>query len=613
MLTKNNYENKKSSLSIWLFTLIISFCVSSIATAQTWTQLSKVVAPDRIAMANYGNSVAIEGDYAVVGAPKDNTDAQSLNPMDETGAIYIYKKISGVWTFQQKIVASTRVNYDYFGWSVSISGNYIAVGSYFDKMDGNGANPVPGAGAVYIIKNTAGTWAQVQKIVASDRESQNYFGFAVDIDGDNIIVGAYQNDKNTTGILPIVKAGAAYVFKNNAGTWTQVQKVIASDRGANDNFGYSVSISGKYFVVGSPFEDEDLTGNNTKIDAGSAYVFKENGGVWSEIKKLIATDRSIDANFGISVDNTIDDVIVGAYKESKDASGANSIVGTGAAYIFSNNSDAWTQTQKIVASDRQDGGYFGRSVSLFNTTAIVGAYTECYNLLAQDSISTAGAAYIFSNPGTGWAQVDKIIANDRGQFANFGMSVGIYGDDAIIGAFHESKDVNNLNDLTFAGSTYFFEKGCVLDNTVSVSGNTITANLNGATYQWLDCNNGNAPIAGETAQSYTATASGSYACEITLGTCTKISPCTSITYVSVNTVKEDKFSIYPNPTDGIFTITSSNKLTNGTVEVYSLLGTLIYKKTAVSGEGITVNLTDQYPGVYIVKVNNQVVGRILKK
>lgn len=598
---------------MWSFLLTISLCASSIASAQTWTQLSKVVAPDRIAMANYGITVAIEGDYAVIGAPKDNTDALSQNPMDETGAIYIYKKISGVWSFQQKLVAPDRANYDYYGWSVAISGNYIAVGSYFARTDATGANPVPGAGAVYILKNTAGTWAQVQKIVASDRESQNYFGFAVDIDGDDIVVGAYQNDKNTTGILPIVKAGAAYIFKNNAGTWSQTQKIIASDRGPNDNFGYSVSISGKYIVVGAPYEDEDLTGGNSMTDAGSAYVFKESGGTWIQIKKLIATDRSIDANFGIAVDNTIDDIIVGAFKESKDASGTNLIIGTGAAYIYSNNSDAWTQTQKIVASDRQDGGYFGRSVSLFNKSAIIGAYTECYNLQGQDSLSTAGAAYIFSDPGTGWAQVEKIIANTRNAFSNFGFSVGIYGDNVIVGALNDSKDANNINNLTFAGAAYFFEKGCVLDNSVSVSGYTITANLNGATYQWLDCNNNNAPIVGETSQSYTATATGSYACEITLGTCTRISPCISITFVSVNTVKEDKFSVYPNPTDGIFTITSANKLTNGTVEVYSLLGTLIYKKTAVTGEGITVNLTDQYPGVYIVKVNNQVIGRILKK
>ena len=129
----------------------------------------------------------------------------------------------------------------------------------------------------------------------------------------------------------------------------------------------------------------------------------------------------------------------------------------------------------------------------------------------------------------------------------------------------------------------------------------------------MDCDNAFAPIVGATSQSYTPTVTGSYAVRITLGTCTKISQCTSINYVSVNTVKEDKFSVYPNPTDGVFTITSANKLTDGTVEVYSLLGTLIYKKTAVTGEGITVNLTDQYPGVYIVKVNNQVIGRILKK
>lgn len=600
-----------------ILTLVMGWMVikGAVVFSQTWSQTQKIVAPDRIAFANFGNTVAIYGDYAFVGAPKDNTDASSQNAMDETGSVYIYKKVNNNWTFHQKIIASDRTNYDYFGWSVAVSGDYAVIGSYFSKTDATGANPLNGAGAAYIFKNNSGTWSQVQKIVASDRNTQNYFGYAVDIDGDNIVVGAYQNSFDVSGGTQLSNAGAAYVFANNGTSWVQAQKIVASDRTINDNFGKAVSISGKYIVIGAPQEDEDASNANYLAEAGSAYIFKENGGVWTQIKKVVANDRSTDANFGSAVDNTIDHIVIGAWKEQKDANGNNSITEAGATYVFENNSDAWSQQNKLVASDRFDVAHFGRSVSISNDKIVIGSEADNYNLnghSSTDSVTVAGSAFIFLLQGTNWQENQKIIANDRTEWANFGQSVAIFNNDILVGAYRDKFDTNGSNSLNFAGSAYFFGEDCLTDNSVSVSGETITATESGATYQWIDCDNSNAPIAGETAQSFTATVSGNYAVEITKNGCTVTSACTAVNVASIQHKSSNTFTLSPNPTDGVFTITNSNA-NDVVIQLYSLLGEEVYSTTKKAGETIIVNISNQRAGIYLVKVNNSIVGKIVKR
>jgi hypothetical protein len=587
----------------------------AIVFSQTWSQTQKIVAQDRIAFANFGNTVAVYGDFAFVGAPKDNTDASSQNAMDETGSVYIYKKVNNSWTFHQKIIASDRTNYDYFGWSVAVSGDFAVIGSYFSATDATGGNPLNGAGAAYVFKNNGGTWTEVQKIVASDRNVQNYFGYAVDIDGDNIIVGAYQNNYDVNGGAQLSKAGAAYLFVNNGTTWAQVQKIVASDRTLNDNFGKAVSISGKYLVVGAPFEDEDASNANYLAEAGSAYIFKENGGVWSQIKKIVASDRSADANFGNTVDNTSDYVVVGAWKEQMDANGSNPITEAGATYVFANNSDAWSQHNKLVASDRFDVAHFGRSVSISNDKIVIGSEADNYNLIGHssaDSVTVAGSAFIFQLQGNNWQQSQKLIANDRTEWANFGQSVAIFNNDILVGAYRDKFDTNGSNSLNFAGSAYFFGEDCLTDNSVSVNGETITATENGATYQWIDCDNSNTPIVGETSQSFTASVSGNYAVEITKNGCTVTSACTAVNVASIQHKSSNVFTLSPNPTDGVFTITNSN-VGDVVVQLYSLLGEMVYSSTKKAGESITININNQRAGIYLVKVNNSIVGKIVKR
>ncbi|MTI37974.1 FG-GAP repeat protein, partial [Fulvivirga lutimaris] len=348
------------------------------------------------------------------------------------------------WDEVIKGVASDRAANDNFGYSVSISGDYAIVGAYLESEDASGGNNIASAGSAYIFKKDEGgidNWGQVQKIVASDRGSGDRFGYSVSISGDYAIVGAYSESEDALGGNNAIAAGSAYLFKKDEGgidNWGQVQKIVASDRGSGDRFGYSVSISGDYAIVGAYSEDEDALGGNNAPSAGSAYIFKNINGNWTEVQKIVASDRGSGDRFGYSVSISGDYAIVGAYSESEDALGGNNAIAAGSAYLFKKDEggiDNWGQVQKIVASDRGSGDNFGYSVSISGDYAIVGAYFEDEDALGGNNASGAGSAYIFKKDETdNWGQVQKIVASDRAKLDNFGFSVSISGDYAIVGA-----------------------------------------------------------------------------------------------------------------------------------------------------------------------------------
>ncbi len=270
----------------------------------TWTEMQKVTASDAEAGDQFGVSVSISGNYAVVGALYEDAGGS------EAGAAYFFELSSGTWTEMQKVTASDAQAYDRFGYSVSISGNYAVVGAYLEDAGGSEA------GAAYFFELSSGTWTETNKVTASDAQASDYFGYSVSISGNYAVVGAYIEDAGGAN------AGAAYFFELSSGTWTQMNKVTASDAQANDWFGYSVSISGNYAVVGA--YAEDAGGSN----AGAAYFFELSSGTWTQMNKVTASDAQAGDRFGVSVSISGNYAVVGAFLE--DAGGSNA----GAVYFF---------------------------------------------------------------------------------------------------------------------------------------------------------------------------------------------------------------------------------------------------------------------------------------
>jgi hypothetical protein len=243
---------------------------------------------------------------------------------------------------------------DYFGASVAIDGNYAIVGAYLQE-DAGGTTPFQGGTALLFKKNASGQWLFLKKLKPADLAGNDNFGYSVAINGNTIVIGAINEDEDAAGGATLASAGSAYIFsKDQGGTdnWGQVKKIVASDRSADDQFGNSVSISGNYIVVGAPKEDEDASGGATDPDAGSAYVFyKDQGGTnnWGEVKKIVPSDRLGSDQFGNSVSISGSNIVVGAWGQDSDAAGANSLQQAGAAYVFSKDAggtDNWGQVKK---------------------------------------------------------------------------------------------------------------------------------------------------------------------------------------------------------------------------------------------------------------------------
>jgi len=340
----------------------------------TWTQQQKLTASDAAQADRFGYSAAISGDgtYAIVGAQYDD------DTVNDSGSAYIFTRSGSTWTQQAKLLASDAATDNFFGTAVSISsdGTYAIVGAWGNDI----ANF--NAGSAYIFTRSGSSWSEQQKLIASDADGNDYFGFAVSISADSTyaIVGAYYEG-------PTI--GAAYIFTRSGSTWTQQQKIVASDATSYDYFGYSVSISsdGTYAIVGAYMDDVTYT------DQGSAYIFTRSGSTWTQQAKLVASDAAQNDRFGFSVSISSDGsrAIVGSVFD--DDAGTDS----GSAYIFTRSGSTWTQQDKLVASDGATNDWFGQSVSISSdaTTAIVGASGDDLG-----AIGDAGSVYVFTQPDT---------------------------------------------------------------------------------------------------------------------------------------------------------------------------------------------------------------------
>ncbi len=435
--------------------------------AGRWRGEQKLAAPDGIANNDFGFSVAISGDTAIIGAHNDDdlgsesgsayvfirTDGvwslqQKLNPSDgaaedwfglcvsisgdtavigsmfdddggsRSGSVYVFHRAGEVWTQQQKLAASDPTAGKWFGRSVSISGETIVAGALGDSVSGTNS------GAAYVFARAGTTWSQEQKLTAADASALDYFGSVVSVDVDTILIGAYGDDDRGS------ESGSAYVYTRTVRSWDLQQKLTASDAGADDSFGDSVAISGDTVVIGAS-ADENST--------GSAYVFTRSSGVWSQQDKLTASDRSEGDRFAGRVAVSGDTVAVGANWD-----GYYGGTAPGAAYAFVRSEGAWSQHQKLSGANIAEGDQFGSSVVISADTVVVGGSND------DEGGDVCGAIWVLKQTESGWVDLQKLIPSDPGEWKGLGDSVSISGDTILAGAPLDSDNGD------FSGSAYVF-------------------------------------------------------------------------------------------------------------------------------------------------------------
>lgn len=260
-----------------------------------WIEEQKLIATDLARADWFGFSVSLNGNTALIGSPFDDDCESRL--ASNCGSAYIYRFNGTNWVEEQKLIASDPGLADFFGATVSISGDTAVVGAL-----GNNCVAGVNCGAAYVFRFNGIAWIEEQKLIASDAKSQDRFGGSVSTSGNAIIVGS-----SSTDCALGKDCGAAYVFRFIDSSWDQEQKLTASDAAIESAFGSAVSLSGNTIIVGA---DDDYCEAGRKC--GSSYIFRFDGSSWLEDQKLTASDSKVLDGFGVSVSLDRNTAVVGA-------------------------------------------------------------------------------------------------------------------------------------------------------------------------------------------------------------------------------------------------------------------------------------------------------------
>ncbi len=422
----------------FLATLVGWILMAGAVTAQPWAEVAKLTASDGNAGDRFGFSVALDGNRALIGAWADDDNGT------DSGSAYVFAWDGSAWMEVQKLMPSDGSSYDYFGLSVALDGDYALVGApyfydaekrmvsgaaYVFAWDGSawvevqrlspsdlsaddrfgyrvaldGAYALVGApgddqmgsasGAAYVFEWNGSTWIERQKLVAPDGADNDGFSLSLSISEGRILIGAQYDDDNADD------SGSAYVFEWEEGTWSTVSKLTDADSTNLGEFGKSVSVSGNRLLVGSSFHD------GIKDRIGSAHLYEWDGSSWKLVVKLAPSDGAAFSSFGGSVSLDGDLALVGARGDDGNE------MDTGSAYVYEWDGSGWRET-KLTASDGAVGDWFGASASVSGERVLVGASFD------DDNGLESGSAYVFE-AGTAVGTEGQEMPADYGVWPNY--------------------------------------------------------------------------------------------------------------------------------------------------------------------------------------------------
>jgi len=273
----------------------------------SWMQKQKLTASDGFAGDEFGTFVAIDGDLAAIGANQDDDGGA------ESGSAYVFRFDGVSWSQEQKLVAAGDQAGDSFGTSVAVAGERVVVGAPLEDQAGSAS------GAAYVFAFDGTSWGQEVKFLPSGLTSNDRFGYSVGIDGTGALVGAFNDSPSGP------TSGSAFVFRRVGTSWSEEQKLIASDGAVADAFGWSVSIEGDVVVVAARLEDSG------GLDSGAAYVYRRDpdSGLWGDEGKFVGGDSAANDSFAYSLSLSQDRVLCGAWADDD-----NGFDESGSAYVF---------------------------------------------------------------------------------------------------------------------------------------------------------------------------------------------------------------------------------------------------------------------------------------
>lgn len=317
----------------------------------------------------FGFSLALNGsgDVLAVGARREDGDGIGVNPTSagsasNSGALYIFRRVGAVWTETDYIKSSNSEAGDEFGLKVALNGagDVLVATALLEDGSGTGINPsddnsAPSSGAAYVYRHDGNSWLEPTYIKANNAQAADEFGISASLDtaGDTLLISARLEDGGGAGVNPtsdelVENSGAVYIYEYDGSNWQEPLYLKASNPGANDSFGRSVSLSGDGLSIAAGARDEDGDGtglnsddNDNTPDAGAAYIFHNRSGFWQPPLYIKASNTLGDEQFGVSLDWSRDgqSLAVGASFEDGAGTGVNPITDkslnrAGAAYIY---------------------------------------------------------------------------------------------------------------------------------------------------------------------------------------------------------------------------------------------------------------------------------------
>jgi hypothetical protein len=369
---------------------------------------------------------------------------------------------------------------DVFGWRVAIDGDTLAVAASYEAScatgvhpTGQGDNACAGSGAVYVFRRRGSAWEPEAYLKPFNTDREDEFGVSLALDGDTLVVGAFREDSSASGVPSDGQddarsnSGAAYVFRRVGGAWQQDAYLKADGPQEDQEFGWSVAVTGDLVAVGARLED----GSGT-TDSGAVYLFRRNVSRWIPEARLEAPAPAGDDFFGYAVAAAGDVVAVGACSHGCPPAGRGIAdpQRAGTVHVFRRSGAAWAHEAALGPQTPDPADAFGHAVALAGDLLIIGAPLEDSSSRSidqgqdDDLASASGAAYVFRKSGASWVQEAYLKAPNADAADRFGASVAIAGELVAVGALGESSFATGIDgepdddSVDNSGAAYLYRR-----------------------------------------------------------------------------------------------------------------------------------------------------------